>query len=38
MNVSSRTVEAHRYNILNKFGLRSATELVKLVAEQKIQF
>jgi DNA-binding NarL/FixJ family response regulator len=38
MNISSRTVEAHRYNILNKFGLRSATELVKLVAEQKIQF
>jgi DNA-binding NarL/FixJ family response regulator len=38
MKVSARTVEAHRYNILNKFGLRSATELVKLVAEQKIQF
>jgi DNA-binding NarL/FixJ family response regulator len=38
MNISSRTVEAHRYNILSKFGLRSATELVKLVAEQKIQF
>jgi DNA-binding NarL/FixJ family response regulator len=38
MKISSRTVEAHRYNILNKFGLRSATELVKLVAEQKIQF
>lgn len=38
MNISARTVEAHRYNILNKFGLRSATELVKLVAEQKIQF
>ncbi len=38
MKVSSRTVEAHRYNILNKFGLRSANELVKLVAEQKIQF
>ncbi len=38
MKVSTRTVEAHRYNILNKFGLRSATELVKLVAEQKIQY
>ncbi len=38
MKLSTRTVEAHRYNILNKFGLRSATELVKLVAEQKIQY
>jgi DNA-binding NarL/FixJ family response regulator len=38
MKLSARTVEAHRYNILNKFGLRSANELVKLVAEQKIQF
>jgi DNA-binding NarL/FixJ family response regulator len=38
MKVSARTVEAHRYNILNKFGLRSATELVKLVAEEKIKF
>jgi DNA-binding NarL/FixJ family response regulator len=38
MKVSARTVEAHRYNILSKFGLRSATELVKLVAEEKIQF
>jgi DNA-binding NarL/FixJ family response regulator len=38
MFLSARTVETHRYNILNKLGLRNVTELVKMVADQKIAF
>ena len=38
LKVSPRTIEAHRYNILNKFGLQSTTELIKKVIEQKIIF
>lgn len=38
LNVSPRTIEAHRYNILGKFGLQSTSELIRKVMEQKIIF
>lgn len=38
LNVSSRTIETHRYNILTKLGLRSTTELVKMIADQNLSF
>lgn len=36
MNLSARTIETHRYNILSKFNLKNVAELVKLVANQKM--
>lgn len=30
LNISPRTVDAHRSNVLRKFGVRSATELIRL--------
>lgn len=38
MNLSSRTVETHRYNILNKMNVKSAAELIKLLSDQKISY
>lgn len=38
LDVSPRTVETHRANVLNKFNLKNTTELIKKVVEQKIQF
>lgn len=38
LDVSPRTVETHRANVLNKFNLRNTTELVKKIVEQKITF
>lgn len=38
MNLSSRTVETHRYNILNKMNVKSAVELIKLLSDQKISY
>lgn len=38
LDVSPRTIETHRANILNKFGLKNTTELIKKIVEQKINF
>ena len=38
LDVSPRTVETHRANVLNKFGLKNTTELIKKIVEQKIKF
>lgn len=38
MDLSPRTVETHRANVLNKFNLKNSTELIRKVVEQKIQF
>lgn len=38
LDVSPRTIETHRANILSKFGLKNTTELIKKVIEQKIKF
>lgn len=38
LHVSPRTIDAHRYNILGKFGLQSTAELIRKVMEQKIIF
>jgi len=38
LNVSPRTVETHRANVLSKFGLKNTTELIKKIVEQKISF
>lgn len=38
LDVSPRTVETHRANVLNKFGLKNTTELIKKIVEQKISF
>ncbi len=38
LDVSPRTIETHRANVLNKFGLRNTTELIKKIVEQKIRF
>lgn len=38
LDVSPRTVETHRANVLNKFNLRNTTELIKKIVEQKIAF
>ena len=38
LDVSPRTIETHRANVLNKFGLRNTTELIKKIVEQKIKF
>lgn len=38
LDVSPRTIETHRANILSKFGLKNTTELIKKIIEQKISF
>lgn len=38
LDVSPRTIETHRANVLNKFGLKNTTELIKKIVEQKIRF
>jgi DNA-binding NarL/FixJ family response regulator len=38
LNVSPRTVETHRANVLSKFELRSTTELVRRIIEQGIRY
>ena len=38
LDVSPRTIETHRANVLNKFNLRNTTELVRNILEQKIKF
>jgi DNA-binding NarL/FixJ family response regulator len=38
MDISPRTIETHRANVLNKFNLKNTTELIKKILEQKIQF
>lgn len=38
LDVSPRTIETHRANILSKFGLKNTTELIKKIVEQKINF
>ncbi len=38
LDVSPRTVETHRANVLNKFNLKNTTELIKKIMEQKIKF
>jgi DNA-binding NarL/FixJ family response regulator len=37
LDVSPRTIETHRANVLSKFGLKNTTELIKKVVEQKIK-
>jgi two-component system nitrate/nitrite response regulator NarL len=36
MNISPRTIETHRANVLNKFNLKNTTELIKKILEHKI--
>lgn len=38
LDISPRTIETHRANVLNKFDLRNTTELIKKIVEQKIKF
>jgi len=38
LDISPRTIETHRANVLNKFDLRNTTELVKKIVEQRIKF
>ncbi len=38
LDVSPRTIETHRANVLNKFALKNTTELIKKIVEQKIKF
>jgi DNA-binding NarL/FixJ family response regulator len=38
LDISPRTVETHRANVLSKFGLKNTTELIKKIVEQKIRF
>jgi DNA-binding NarL/FixJ family response regulator len=38
LDVSPRTVETHRANVLSKFGLKNTTDLIKKIIEQKIKF
>jgi DNA-binding NarL/FixJ family response regulator len=37
LDVSPRTIDTHRANILGKFNLKNTTELVTKIAEQKIR-
>ncbi|MEO0273178.1 MAG: response regulator transcription factor [candidate division WOR-3 bacterium] len=36
-NVSPRTIETHRANVLKKFGLRNTTELIRKIIENQIK-
>jgi DNA-binding NarL/FixJ family response regulator len=36
LGISTRTIETHRYNVLNKLGLKSSAELIKRFTEQGI--
>jgi two-component system nitrate/nitrite response regulator NarL len=38
LNVSPRTVETHRANVLSKFNLKNTTELIRKVLDQQISF
>ena len=38
LDISPRTVETHRANVLGKFHLKNTTELVKKIVEHKIKF
>ncbi len=38
LDISPRTVETHRANILNKFNLKNTTELIRKIIEQKIRY
>lgn len=35
LNVSKRTIETHRYNIMNKMNTRLTSKLIWLVAQKK---
>jgi two-component system nitrate/nitrite response regulator NarL len=37
MDISPRTIETHRSNVLNKFNLKNTTELIKKILENKIE-
>lgn len=37
LDISPRTVETHRANVLSKFGLKNTTELIKKIVEHKIK-
>lgn len=37
MDISPRTIETHRANVLNKFNLKNTTELIKKILEHKIE-
>jgi DNA-binding NarL/FixJ family response regulator len=37
LDVSPRTIESHRANVLAKFGLKNTTDLIRKVVEQKIK-
>jgi DNA-binding NarL/FixJ family response regulator len=37
LDVSPRTIDTHRANILGKFNLKNTTELISRIAEQKIR-
>lgn len=38
LDISPRTVETHRANILGKFNLKNTTDLIRKIIEQKIRF
>jgi len=38
LDISQRTVETHRANVLKKFNLKNTTELIKKIIEQKMRF
>lgn len=38
LEISPRTIETHRANVLSKFDLKNTTELIKKIVEQKIRF
>ncbi len=37
LDVSPRTIETHRANVLNKFNLKNTTDLIRKIIEHKIQ-
>ncbi|AYB32063.1 response regulator transcription factor [Chryseolinea soli] len=38
LGISPRTIDSHRANVLEKFGLKNTTELVSKISKQKIRF